>query len=137
MPAARGTLIALSVVGAALCSACGPTVFDASVVSTTAPSTTTTLPSGTAATLLPVMLDEVFTLGRKVEAAAGDSAAATVIEQLWEAVRDEIAAARPELLEDFEFVVTRCRLAADRNRPADADRAYKNLRVLVDAFLGS
>jgi hypothetical protein len=43
---------------------------------------------------------------------------------------------QPELVPDFEFVVRRCRAAADRNRPADADRAFKNLTALVDAYLG-
>lgn len=98
--------------------------------------TTTTLPDGTAAELLPVMLAEVKGLPQKVMDASGDGAAATRIEQLWAAVKPEIEAAQPDLVPDFEFVVRRCRAAADRNRPADADRAFKNLDTLVQAYLG-
>jgi len=97
--------------------------------------TTTTLPSGTAAELLPMMLAEVQGLPLKVMNAKGDGSAATRIEQLWAAVQPEIEANRPELVEDFEFVVRRSRDAADRNRPADADRAFKNLTSLVQAYL--
>lgn len=117
--------------------ACSPTTYDSSA--TTLPpagATTTTLPSGTAAELLPLMLAEVQGLPLKVMSAKGDGEAATRIEQLWAAVQPEIEANRPELVSDFEFVVRRTRDAADRNRPADADRAFKNLTSLVEAYLG-
>jgi len=65
----------------------------------------------------------------------GSGAAATRIEQLWAAVKPEIEANQPALVPDFEFVVRRCRAAADRKRPADADRAFKNLDTLVEAYL--
>ena len=42
----------------------------------------------------------------------------------------------PEDLDAFEFIVRRCRQGADRHRPADADRAYRNLVELRDAILG-
>ena len=47
----------------------------------------------------------------------------------------EIAAEHPDLVPSFEFVVRRCRAAADRSRPADADRAYRNLQSLADGLL--
>lgn len=98
--------------------------------------TSTTLPTGTAAELLPLLLAEVQGLPTRVMNADGDGAAATRIEQLWAAVSAEIEATQPELVPDFEFVIRRCRAAADRNRPADADRAFKNLTTLVQAYLG-
>ncbi len=117
--------------------ACNPTTYDSSAETVPpAAATTTTLPSGTAAELLPLMLAEVQGLPLKVMNAKGDGTAATRIEQLWAAVQPEIEANRPELVEDFEFVVRRSRAAADRNRPADADRAFKNLTSLVQAYLG-
>ncbi len=120
-----------------LVTACSPTTYDSSAETVPpADSTTTTLPSGTAAELLPLMLAEVQGLPLKVMNAKGDGTAATRIEQLWAAVQPEIEANRPELVEDFEFVVRRSRAAADRNRPADADRAFKNLTSLVEAYLG-
>ena len=131
--AAMATLAALSL---AALSACSPTTYDASA-ETTPPTdqVTTTLPTGTAAELLPLMLAEVEGLPLRVMNADGDGAAATRIEQLWAAVQPEIEANDPDLIPDFEFVIRRCRQAADRNRPADADRAAKNLAALVDAYL--
>ena len=131
----KRAIVAILALG--LVSACSPTTYDSSAE--TVPeidATTTTLPSGTAAELLPLMLAEVQGLPLKVMNADGDGDAARRIEQLWAAVRPEIEANRPELVADFEFVVRRTRDAADRNRPADADRAFKNLTSLVQAYLG-
>ena len=123
-------------VGAAVAlSACAPTTYDASLATTVTVNSTTTLPVGTAAELLPAMVDEVKGLSALVESGDGDREAAVRIAQLWAAIADEVASTHPELVEDFEFVVRRCRAAADRSRPADADRAYRNLRALADAIL--
>lgn len=127
----------LAIVALAVLVACSPTTYDSSAETVPpAAATTTTLPTGTAAELLPLMLAEVQGLPLKVMNANGDGTAATRIEQLWAAVQPEIEANRPELVADFEFVVRRSRAAADRNRPADADRAFKNLTSLVKAYLG-
>lgn len=132
--ARRHAVIALCVL--TILSACSPTTYD-STAETVPPvsGSTTTLPSGTAAELLPLMLAEVQGLPLKVMNAKGDGEAATRIGQLWAAIQPEIEANRPELVSDFEFVVRRTRDAADRNRPADADRAFKNLTSLVEAYL--
>jgi len=132
-PAVIGLPVAL-----ALLTACSPTTFDASKTTDPSPevAVTTTLPSGPASELLPKMLAEVKGLPLRVMNADEDGAAATRIEQLWAAIQPEIEANQPELVPDFEFVVRRCRAAADRNRPADADRAAKNLDALVQAYLG-
>ncbi len=128
--AALAPLVALGL------AACGPTTYDATAETTPpADAVTTTLPTGTAAELLPLMLAEVESLPLRVMNADGDGAAATRIEQLWTAIQPEIQANDPDLIPDFEFVVRRCRQAADRNRPADADRAAKNLAALVAAYL--
>jgi hypothetical protein len=134
--ASAAAVVAVAVLAATAATGCSPTTYDDSVATTAAPVSSTTLPAGTAADLLPVMLEEVALLSTRVINSDGDGAAADRIEQIWAAVVDEVGASRPELLADFEFVVSRCRLAADRNRPADADRAYKNLTVLVGAYLG-
>ena len=115
--------------------ACSGTTYDESLVTDALPATTSTLPTGTAAELLPRMLDEVAGLSAKVSAGDGANDAASRVEQYWAAIENEVTAARPELVEDFLFVVSRCRSAADFSRPADADRAYRNLGSLVDAYL--
>jgi len=115
--------------------ACSGTTYDESLVTDALPATTSTLPTGTAAELLPRMLDEVAGLSAKVSNGEGAHDAASRVEQYWAAIEDEVAATRPDLVEDFLFVVSRCRSAADFSRPADADRAYRNLESLVDAYL--
>jgi hypothetical protein len=120
---------------ALLASSCTAKRPDATPAVTVAPTTTFAVPAGGAAVVLPLMLDEVAGLSAKVSANSGDGAAADRIEQMWASIKDEVQQTHPELVEDFEFVVTRCRLAADRNRPADADRAYRNLQTLLATYL--
>lgn len=111
--------------------------YDASLVTTpgTEAATTTSLPVGTVTELLPRMLAEVKGLSELVAANDGDAEAATRIEQYWTALQPEVTEKYPDLVEAFEFVVRRCRAAADRSRPADADRAYKNLQTIADTLL--
>ena len=134
----RRSVVALTAVAAVALAGCKST-YDASLVTTpgTVAATTTTLPSGTVAELLPRMLDEVKGLSELVAANSGDDASATRIEQYWAAMKAEITQQHPDLVDAFEFVVRRCRAAADRSRPADADRAYKNLQTIADSLVDS
>jgi hypothetical protein len=125
---AGATLVVLAVSG------CSST-YDSSIAETTTTVVvTTTLPTGSVAELLPVMLAEVKGLSEKVAANAGDDASATLIEQLWAAMKPGITAEHEDLVPSFEFIVRRCRAAADRSRPADADRAYRNLQTIADSL---
>jgi hypothetical protein len=117
--------------------ACAST-YDPSLATTgeTVAVTTTSLPTGTVAELLPLMVAEVKALSERVAASDDAKEAADRIEQYWNAMRDEITADHAAMVEDFEFVVRRAHAAADRKRPADADRAYRNLQTLATAILG-
>ena len=117
---------------------CSTTTFDNTIANndTTVASTTTLLPTGTVSELLPVMLVAVKGLSEKVAANKGDNETASLIEHIWTAIQPEVAATHKALVPDFEFIVRRCRQATDRHRPADADRAYRNLVSLVDNILG-
>lgn len=119
-----------------LLTGCSPTTYDAAAATTQAPATTMATLTGDLAELLPAMQAEVAGLAEKVSTGQGDRDAAARIEEYWAAIQPEIEAEWPHLIGDFEFVVRRCREAADRNRPADADRASKNLDALVAAILG-
>ena len=131
--------IAVLSLGATL-SACAATTYDSSVSTTIAgqaEAVTTTLPSGTAAELLPDLVAEAASLSDLIVTKGEDIATAERIASLWQAVRQEVAASRPELLGDFEANVRRCLTAAQRDRPADADKAYVNLQALADSFLAT
>jgi hypothetical protein len=130
----RTRILALAA-GSLLFVGCSTTTFDSNIAAgnTTAVATTTTLPAGSVAELLPVMLQAVKGLSAKVAANKGDNETAALIEQLWAAMQPEITATHKNLVPDFEFIVRRCRQATDRHRPADADRAYRNLQTIVDS----
>ncbi|MDO8392552.1 MAG: hypothetical protein Q7V57_18925 [Actinomycetota bacterium] len=127
------SLAALSLVAL---TACSPTTYDAAAGTTDPPATTSTLPVGTVEELLPLMQQEIEALPALVVSGDGDGASASRIEEYWAAIKPQIEDESPDLVEDFEFIVRLCRTAADRNRPANADRAARNMKTLVDAMLG-
>jgi len=120
---------------AVLVSACASTRYDNSIPSTPTTETPTTLPSGPAAVLLPRLVDEAGKLSPAITAASGKSEIAASIQDLWNAVQQEVAAKRPELVGGFEGAVAMAQRAARFNRAADADKAFKNLEALVTSYL--
>jgi hypothetical protein len=131
-----GRLAPSALVALTLLTACSPTTYDSAAATTQAPATTATVPTGSFEELLPQMQAEVRGLAEKVASGRGDLDAAARIEEYWAAIRADVQARWPALVEDFEFVVRLCRDAAERNRPANADRASKNLDILVTTILG-
>ncbi len=131
---ARRVLFALSCCTFGL-TACATTYDSTMATDPSATSTTSTLPSGTAAELLPQLAAEASALSA-VMIAQGDASAQTDrIQQLWDAARVEVGAHRPDLLADFLANVARIHRAVQFKRSADADKAAKNLTVLVNAYL--
>jgi len=130
--------VLLAVAGALALGACS-TTYDEEIAAdesaAAAPTTSTTLPAGTAAELLPLLADEAGNLSTLMIDGGDASAAAARIEQYWAAVKDEVNAARPDLLSDFAANVRRCSTAVQYKRAADADKASKNLDALIDTFL--
>ncbi len=49
-------------------------------------------------------------------------------------MQPEVEAARPDLLDRFETTVDMALSAVERNRPADADKAFSNLTDLIDNY---
>ncbi|MDX2379989.1 MAG: hypothetical protein QNM02_09565 [Acidimicrobiia bacterium] len=106
------------------------TIIDADAPEITAPI------AGSAAELLPEMATEMSRLGSQIAENDGDDATFARIEELWAAVRPEVEGSRPELLGGLETTVAMSRTAIERNRPADADKAFRLLTDLVDNFTG-
>jgi hypothetical protein len=133
---ARVTVVTAVLAGSMLFGACSKTTYDSSLIVTTTIVTTTTLPTGTVADLLPRMVTEVGALSTKIATGKGDQQSASLIEHYWAAMQPEINSSHPTLVESFDFIVRRCRQGTDRHRPADADRAYKNILELQTSILG-
>ena len=64
----------------------------------------------------------------------GQPQALVRVEAIWALVRPEVATDRPELLEGFDTVIDLVRRSVERRRPADADKAHKNLLTLIAAY---
>ena len=133
----RITLLTAALITVSTVAGCARTTYDTTVGTTAAPTTSSTLPTGSVAELLPQMVIEVRGLSAKISAFKGEQDSAALIEHLWAAMKAEVQQHWPDYVDSFDFIVRRCRQGADRHRPADADRAYKNLLELRDAILGT
>lgn len=127
----RRVLVAIALVGLSSCA----TTYDATLVQDTSPATTTTMPSGAAADLLPRLESEALGLSSVMIAGGDDEAVSEQIESLWSASRVEVSSTRPDLVDAFDQSVALVAKAVRFKRAADADKAAANLSTLVDAFL--
>jgi hypothetical protein len=107
------------------------------IVDDSAPADTVAI-VGSAADLLPELAVEMSRLSSQVGGDEDDEAQATLarINAIWAAVEPEIEADRPELRGGIETTVMLANSAVERNRPADADKAFSLLTDLVDSFTG-
>jgi hypothetical protein len=130
-PLLAGGLACLLVAG--VTSACA-TTYDTSA--TTVPATTSTLyaPTGTTAELLAAISTEVGALSEKLVDNDGQRDALVRIQAQWAVVRPAVAEQRPELLDAFDAAITQVERSVERRRPADADKASKNIVTLIDAY---
>ena len=131
--ARRSVAIAAAVL---LSVACSPTTYDEALVADTAPATTTTLPTGTMEQLLADLVAESGALSGVMIADGDEGAAGERIASVWAAVRSDVQAARPDLVDEFDAAAEMCDRAIEFSRAADADKAARNITALVDAVLG-
>ena len=131
-PVARRALVVIALVlGTTACA----TTYDKELEPNTSPSTSTTLPSGTAAELLPQLSAEALSLSGVMIDGGDDDAVAEQIAALWTAARDEVLANRPDLIDGFDQNVAMVARAVQFKRAADADKAAKNIQTLVETYL--
>jgi hypothetical protein len=133
MIARRAAVLAAAVL---LCTSCAATTYDSSLDSTISPATTSTLPTGTPAELLPKLIDEAATLSGIIVDRGDRTAVIDRVDALWSALEPQVQASDPDLIDEFRAAIALLREAAERNRAADADKALRNLTVLGDAVLG-
>lgn len=136
----RSRIAAVAVTVVAMLSGCATTVVDetattpAPVISTT---TTTTAPPGDLTSTLERMLAEMATLSELVVETTGGVTRERLasIEALWESARAELETLRPEVIGDMERMIDLSRLAVERRRPAEADKAVSFLTPLVQSVI--
>jgi len=125
-------LCAASVLGV---TGCAKTTIDPSVTTAPAEQTTTTVPTGTPAELLPRLLVEVGKLSDAIGTGEHKSEQMSLIDNLWNAVRPTIAANDGVLVLTFDATIQLCKTGAKLNHPADADKCFRNLTALADSYL--
>ena len=97
----------------------------------------TTIPiEGSAADLLPEIGIEMSRLSAEIGDDGDEDATIARIEGGWAAIKAEVEASNPELVNSIQATVDMARTAVDANRPADADKAFSLLTDLIDAFTG-
>jgi hypothetical protein len=116
---------------------CAATTYDTSITTQTAAPTTTVLPTGTAAELLPEIVAEAAGLSKLIADGGDKIAAVERMEALWAAARDEVTRNDRELATEIGAEVAKGRAAATFNRPGAADKVYRNLTALVTAYLSA
>jgi hypothetical protein len=116
---------------------CAATTYDTSITTQTAAPTTTVLPTGTAAVLLPKIVAEAAGLSKLIADGGDKIAAVERMEALWAAARDEVTRNDRELATEIGAEVAKGRAAATFNRPGAADKVYRNLTALVTAYLSA
>ncbi|MBK5331411.1 MAG: hypothetical protein JJD93_05535 [Ilumatobacteraceae bacterium] len=114
---------------------CAATTYDSSISTGTPAPTTTVLPKGTAAELLPQLVTESAGLAALISDGGDKTAAVERMEALWAAVRSEVNGKDLDLGTQIEAEIAKGRHAAQFNVPAAADKVYRSLRDLVQAYL--
>lgn len=121
----------------AVTAGCAATTYDSSITVGTAASTTTVLPTGTAAQLLPQLVQEAATLSGSINGGGDKQAVVARLDALWAAARTEVTQHDRDLATEITAEIDKSRSAARFNRPGAADKAYRNLTALVQAYLSA
>ena len=129
-----GATFALLVLAASTAS-CAATTYDTSISTGSLAPTTTVLPTGSAAVLLPMLVTDASQLSAVIVDAGDKFAIVERIEALWAAVRDEVTAKDRDIAIEIGAEIAKGRTAARLNRPGAADKVYRNLTALVQAYL--
>ena len=130
-------MIARSVAVLAIaCVSCSQTTVDPDITvpPSAAVATTVFAPVGATPELLDQLVAESARLSDLIVENEGQQAALARIETLWALVRADIESERADLLPGFESAIGLLRTGVERRRPADADKAHNNLRMLVAAY---
>ena len=135
IPVARATALAISIVSAGVLAGCGTTVVETSDTTLAAGETTTTAPLPTSTT---ARIEQIVTLARGLGdliVDGGDSAVVARIDALWAASSAEVGVDDPDLGREIEHQLALLHAGVERNRPADADKASRNLAVVLGTYL--
>jgi hypothetical protein len=127
--------VGLVLIGVLCLSACAKTTIDSSITASPQVAPTTTLPTGSAAELLPRLVTEAGKLSDLIGSRGNKNDQMQAINNLWAAARPEVADTKASTADTFDFAVDLCAKATQFNRPADADKCFRNLATLTTNYL--
>jgi hypothetical protein len=127
--------IAVAALAAVVVAACATEV-DPEIAAepTDVASTTEFVAEGTTAELFDQLVAEAGGLSEAIVVNRGQRVIVGRIDTLWEAARPAVEREAPDSLVEFDRTIALMHTGVDRRRPADADKAYTNLVVLVDGL---
>ncbi len=114
-----------------LLSACAPTTIDETLTRSSEAATTTTVPRGSAAELVQRMADDAAALSDLIGSRGRKTEQLALITAKWDVARPQIDPAQEVLVENLDAAVALCTIAVERNRPADADKCFRNLSTMA------
>jgi hypothetical protein len=126
--------VRILLVSALALAACKTTIESTSTDATLV-AVTTTVPSGPASELLPRLVTEAGTLSDVIGSRGDKATKMKIINDLYAAVRPEIEATDGVIVLDFDGAIELCRKGEKFNRPADADKCFRNLTALATSYL--
>lgn len=119
---------------------CATTTDSSASSTTTAGGDTATarpLPAGVAAQLGEIV-DLATGLGNEIaEAGSTEDDQLAEVQAIWEVAGPTISETEPALFREFEHQLAILAGGVDKNRPADADKAARNLSVVAEAYLAA
>ncbi len=120
-----------------LSTGCASTTLDESAPVASGGETTTTAPApeGVTATLEELLALTLDLGDRIVEGGSADDLTLARIQALWAAIGEQVEDTDPATFRNLDREFTRLVKAVGRVRPADADKAARDLGVLIPAFL--
>ncbi len=91
---------------------------------------------GSPAELLVDIGTDMSRLGSEIADEGDEDATIATIRSTWTSIEPEVTDERPDLSTDIAVTIDMAQVAVDRNRPADADKAFSLLTDLIDSYTG-
>lgn len=129
----RPAIVALSVLTVLSAVGCTSRVAEDRDATTTAP--TTTLAVGTTEELLTRLVDTVNQISEAIIDSGDQVALLEEAEAVWASVRADVEATDAVAARNMQQMMDLARVAVERKRPADADKATKYIRDVVEQYL--
>ena len=130
----RTVIVVVAALSVAVTTGCTTRLAEERDATTTAP--TTTLAVGTPEELLTRLVDTVDQISEAVIGSGDQDALLEEAEAVWASVRADVEATDAVAARNMQQMMDLARVAVERKRAADADKATKYLRDVVEQYLG-